>query len=89
VPSIAASTMPELEKMKPNINGVFLLNTDIANIRATFRKTIVENGLDAIIMPVYEATAVPHDTRRVPAYALLANILDVSNYLFIDLKPSR
>jgi amidase len=78
VPSISALAMPELANMKPNINGVFNLNTDIGNIRAMFRLVIVENNLDAILMPAYQATAVPHDSIRVPAYAVLANLLDVS-----------
>lgn len=78
VPSMSLMALPELEKMKPNINGVFNLNTDIANLRTLFRKIVVDNELDAILMPVYQSTAVPHDVMRVPAYTLLANILDVS-----------
>jgi amidase len=77
VPSISAATMPGLANMKPNINGVFNLNNDISRIRSIFREAIVQNNLDAIIMPGYQATAVAHDLMEVPAYAVLANLLDV------------
>lgn len=77
VPSVSAISMPELANMKPNINGVFNLNNDISKIRSTFRELIVQNNFDGILMPAYQATAVAHDGIRVPAYAVLANILDV------------
>lgn len=78
VPSVAASVMPELARMKPNINGVFNLNNDISNVRSMFREVIVENNLDAIFLPTYQSTAVGHDKLQVPAYTILANLLDVS-----------
>jgi len=80
VPSITSTTMPELAKMKPNINGVFNLNNDVSNIRLLFREVIVQNQLDAILLPVYQSTAVEHDGIGVPAYTLLANVLDVSYF---------
>jgi amidase len=78
VPSISTATLPELAKMKPNINGVFNLNTDINNFRSMFRQVIVDKNLDGILMPAYQSTAVPHDTLGVPSYTVLANLLDVS-----------
>jgi amidase len=86
VPSIASITMPELAKIKPNINGVFNLNNDISNVRAMFREVIVKHQLDAVLMPVYQSTAVEHDQLGVPAYTLLANLLDVSIHQH-DKKP--
>lgn len=86
VPSVSAIIMPELSKMKPNINGVFNLNNDISKFRSMFREVFVHNNLDGILMPVYQATAVEHDKIGVPAYAVLANILDVS---FLTLSTVR
>jgi hypothetical protein len=79
IPSIATSSIPELVRIKPNINGVFHLNAEVSRIQAQFRKVMVEKNLDAILMPPYQATALPHDTLGVPIYSVLANILDVSS----------
>lgn len=78
IPSIATTAVPGLARIKPNINGVFHLSAEVNRIQAKFRKAVVEKNLDAILMPPYQATAVPHDTFGVPVYGILANLLDVS-----------
>lgn len=72
------SSVPELARIKPNINGFFHLNAEVNRIQAKFRKVLVEKSLDAILMPPYRATAVPYDAFVVPTYEVLANLLDVS-----------
>jgi amidase len=45
-------------------------------VTAQFRKLFADNLLDAIIMPVAHATAAPHDKYGIPAYTVLANVID-------------
>ena len=89
IPSIASTQLPELTKIKPNINGVFHLNTEISNAKAMFRQVIVDKNLDAILMPAYQATAVTHDTYGPPVYTILANLLDASSPPFRRVRPKE
>jgi amidase len=44
-----------------------------------WRKAWVENGLDVLLAPGSQSTAVPHDTYGWPPYTLIWNVLDVRN----------
>lgn len=46
-------------------------------LRDRWRQTFVSNGLDAVLAPGSQSTAVPHDTYGWPAYTAIWNILDV------------
>lgn len=43
-----------------------------------WRKVWVESGLDAVVVPGAQNTAVPHDTYGWPPYTVMWNVLDVS-----------
>ncbi|MCJ1258576.1 hypothetical protein MMC24_006409, partial [Lignoscripta atroalba] len=76
VPSIPATTYPHLKDFTPTLDDVSDMNVAELETMATFRQVLVENQLDGIVMPVYQATAVPHDTYGIPIYTVLANLLD-------------
>jgi Asp-tRNA(Asn)/Glu-tRNA(Gln) amidotransferase A subunit family amidase len=78
VPSISTVTFPQMTGWEPSLDGVFEMNLARAKIRKAFHDIVVGRKLDAILMPGYQATAVPHDTFGVPIYTVLANLLDVS-----------
>ncbi|RHZ65805.1 general amidase GmdB [Aspergillus thermomutatus] len=61
--------LPPFEK----INALHLARQKYAD---AWRKTWVENGLDVILAPAAQNTAVPHDTFGWPPYTLVWNLLD-------------
>lgn len=79
VPSIAKSTFPELKGWEPSLDELFDMNVERAKILKTYHDIIVEEKLDAVLMPGYQATAVPHDTYGLPIYTSLQNLLNVSS----------
>ena len=78
VASIPTASMPELKHFQPSVDEVFRLNVERAGYQKLFRDLYVKNGLDAVVMPMYQATAVPHDKYGMPIYTVLGNLLDVS-----------
>ncbi len=79
IPSILATQLAELKHFTPTLDDVFTLNIEQRKISAFFREVFVRNKLAAIILPVFKATAVPHDTWGVPIYTALANLIDVGS----------
>lgn len=77
VASIPTATMPELKHFHPSLEDVFRLNVERQKISSTFREAFARNKLDAVVLPTFQATAVPHDTYGIPLYTVLANLLDV------------
>ncbi|KAF2713647.1 amidase signature enzyme [Pleomassaria siparia CBS 279.74] len=57
---------------------VAALNVKRMGIAEGWRKVWSEQGLDAVISPAAQHTAVPHDTYGIPPYAAFLNLLDVS-----------
>lgn len=78
VPSIATASFKELHGWEATLEKLWEMNVERANILKVYRTLIVENQLDAILMPGYQATAVPHDTYGVPIYTMLLNLINVS-----------
>jgi amidase len=78
VPSISTAWPVELKDFQPSVDDIFQLNVEQAEIHNLVREQFVKNQLDAIILPVYQATAVPHDTYGLAIYTVFANLLDVS-----------
>ncbi|KAK4550339.1 hypothetical protein LTR36_003306 [Oleoguttula mirabilis] len=76
VPSIPTALLPETKHFQPSVDDVFRLNVERAKICSIFRKLYVEQKLDAIVLPIYQATAVAHDHYGIPVYTTLANVLD-------------
>ena len=54
--------LPELSDYKPTSKGLFDLSVQRSNMKAVFRRIIVENELDVILMPGNQSVAPPHDT---------------------------
>ena len=78
VPSIPTTMPPELKDYKPSLDAVFQNNIERTKIRGMWRDMWVKEGLDGIIMPVYQGVAPQHDKYGGPPYTVLANVLDVS-----------
>ncbi|OCK75449.1 amidase [Lepidopterella palustris CBS 459.81] len=76
VPSIETCTFPELADWKPTLDDLFDMNVQRRRIMKRYHDLMVRFEFDAILMPAYQATAVPHDTYGVPIYTVLANLLD-------------
>jgi Asp-tRNA(Asn)/Glu-tRNA(Gln) amidotransferase A subunit family amidase len=82
IPSIPTCTFKELEGWQPSLDELWDMNAERMGVVKRYRELYVENRLDAVIMPGYQATAVPHDTFGVPIYTVLQNLLNVSALLF-------
>lgn len=78
VPSIAGSNFPELKDWTPSLDKLFDMNVQRARVLKKWHDVFVEERLDAVIAPGYQATAVPHDTFGLPIYTSLQNLLNVS-----------
>jgi amidase len=89
VPSINVCCLQHLSDYKPDLNDVWDLNAQRIESRAAFRTVFVENQLDGIIMPSYQATAVPHDSYGPAPYTVFANILDVCIDRRVSFSKSR
>jgi amidase len=60
---------------------VAALNAKRDFIADDWRAIWKEEGLDGVIAPPAQSTAVRHDTWGLPPYTLVWNVLDVSNFL--------
>ena len=77
VPSIKTFSFPELAGWQPSLDELWDMNVERKRYLKAFHDVFVDNKLDAILMPGYQATAVPHDTYGVAIYTVLLNLLDV------------
>jgi len=81
VPSLAQSATVEEFKWEPSLDKLWDLNVERFKVVKKYHDLVVGNNLDAIVMPGYQATAVPHDTFGIPAvYTVLQNLLNVSSW---------
>jgi amidase len=78
VPSIATATFKDLRGFQASLDDLFEINIERAKVLRAYREIMVQEKLDAILMPGYQATAVPHDTFGLPIYTALLNLLNVS-----------
>jgi amidase len=76
VKSIATVLPDEVKVLSIDLDGVFDMNVERRKIMKTFHDVVVEKKLDAILLPPYQSTAVPHDTYGFPLYTTVANLLD-------------
>ncbi|KAF2744544.1 amidase [Sporormia fimetaria CBS 119925] len=76
VPSITTAKFPELKGWEASLDELFDMNVERAKIVARYHDIVIENRLDAIIMPGNQSTAPPHDTYGVAPYTVLANLLN-------------
>lgn len=76
VPSLPTCTFPELRDYEPSLDALFELNVQRAAICRQWREIMVEEELDAVIMPGYQSVAPRHDAYGVPVYTVLQNLLN-------------
>ncbi|TKA72205.1 hypothetical protein B0A55_06968 [Friedmanniomyces simplex] len=89
VASIPTASMPELKYFEPSVNDVFRLNVERREYCKVFRDLYVNNGLDAVVMPMYAGTAVAHDKYGMAIYTVLANLLDYPAMTLPYLKADK
>jgi Asp-tRNA(Asn)/Glu-tRNA(Gln) amidotransferase A subunit family amidase len=76
VKSISTVLPPELQGLSIDLDKLWDMNVERRKVLKMYHDTIIKYQLDAILMPPYQATAVPHDTYGFPMYTVLANMLD-------------
>jgi amidase len=76
IPSISNTSRPELKHYQPTVDDAFRVNLERREVCNQFKNAWVKEGLDVLIMPVYQGTAVGHDTYGPAFYTLLANLVD-------------
>jgi amidase len=81
VRSFALTQYSELAGLEASLEELWKMNVERAKLLKIYHDLVVENELDAIILPTYQATAVPHDTYGLVPYTVLANLLDVGGQL--------
>ncbi|ORY10554.1 amidase signature domain-containing protein [Clohesyomyces aquaticus] len=89
VPSIKGANFPELAGWKPSLDDVWEMNVERAKVLKVYHDLVVENRLDAILMPGYQATAVPHDTYGLALYTVLQNLLNYPAGILPYLQANR
>lgn len=81
VPSMTKTVFPELQGWEASLDELWDMNVARAGVLKKWKDIMVSEKLDAVIMPAYQATAVPHDTYGVPIYTSLQNLLNVSVHI--------
>jgi amidase len=81
VPSLKTASFKELEAWGPSLDELWDMNVERSKIVRSYHDLLVEHELDAVLMPGYQATAVPHDTYGVTIYTVLENLLNVGALL--------
>ncbi|KAF2793225.1 amidase, partial [Melanomma pulvis-pyrius CBS 109.77] len=89
VPSIAKAFPEELKGWEASLDALWDMNVERAKVVEKWHDLFVENELDAVVMPGYQATAVPHDTYGVPAYTVLQNLIDYPAGILPHLKANK
>jgi amidase len=79
VPSLSICTLPALHDWKPSVTDLWDMTRARTQFRAAWHALLArDGGLDALILPGYQATAPKHDSYRIPQWTVVANLLDVS-----------
>ena len=89
VPSIAATMTDELKAFEPSLDVLWDMCLERMKVVHAYHKLVVENELDAILMPGNSATAVRHDTYGTTPFTVLQNLLNVSLPLFTLIVDER
>lgn len=89
VPSLATAQFRELADWEPTLEALFAMNVERARVCKAYHDVFVHEGLDALLSPGYQATAVPHDTYGVPVYTVLQNLLNYPSGILPLGKASR
>lgn len=84
--SVAESPFVSKRNGKLDMDDLYTLNATRTQCMAAWHKIWMATGIDVILGPVCETTAMPHDTFGNTPYTTLYNYLDVS---YLDMKLSR
>ncbi|GLA48863.1 hypothetical protein AnigIFM63604_004447 [Aspergillus niger] len=80
IPALRTTDLPNMDlpfEWAPHtLESLYDLNMQRETLCEQFRQLIVQNKIDAIIMPGYQGTAVAHDQVGWVPYTVLANVLD-------------
>jgi amidase len=76
IKSMMGTIPPEVQGLSIDLDKLWDMNVERRAVLRRFHDVMIKNQLDAIILPPYQATAVPHDTYGFPMYTVLANMLD-------------
>lgn len=87
VPSIGVTMENELKVFEPSLDVLWDMGLERMKIVHAYHKLMVENELDAILMPGNSATAVPHDTYGITPFTVIQNMLNVGSVS--SLTPQR
>lgn len=78
IKSLKAASFEENTGYEPDLDQLWDLNVERRKLLKQFHDVLVQEKLDAFILPSYQGTAQPHDLFGVVPYTALANTLDVS-----------
>ena len=77
IKSLTKPLVPGMENFVPSLEVLFDSNIQRAEALESFKKVVLNNKLDAVLLPTYQSTAPPHDAYGLPVYTVLPNFLDV------------
>ena len=81
IPALSSTDLPHpdlpYDYAPLTLDGLYDLNVQRDAFKKQFQTLIVQSGIDAIIMPGYQGTAVQHDLIGWVPYTVLLNLLDV------------
>ncbi|KUJ08532.1 amidase [Mollisia scopiformis] len=89
IPSIGTIVVEEMKGFVPDLDAVWDLNVEAKAMKEKVRDLWVKEGLDAILMPVYQGTAPKHDNYGAPPYTVFANLLDYPSVSIPFLKSNK
>ncbi|PWY89694.1 amidase [Aspergillus sclerotioniger CBS 115572] len=80
IPALSTTILPNegmpYEYVPHTLESLYDLNEQRETFRESFREVVLQNNIDAIIMPGLQGTAPPHDSMGWVPYTVLANVLD-------------
>lgn len=89
IPSLSISGWPELESWKPSLDALWDMNLQRAGVLMKYQSLMVDEDLDALLMPGYQAVAPKHDSYGLPIYTALINLLDYPAGILTHGKAER
>lgn len=81
--------LPDTRAIKDGLERLSILNVKRYEIQDLWKKTWVTRGLDAVIGPGAQNTAVEHDMYALAPYTCLFSFLDVSTNRILSFSPSK
>lgn len=76
IPSLAIAGFEELRGWEPSLDKLWDMNVERAKVLKKWHDVLVEERLDAVLMPGYQGVAPRHDRYGVPVYTVVPNLLN-------------